>query len=423
MSGGTKASMNKTGTPSFVETLCARQPIFDKGRKLWGYEFLYRHSPCAEKASFLNADHASLTVAAESFLNSTVMDRKHLKVHVNFTEASILDDVPLALPAEQTVVEVPEMPPAAPAYLERLQALKNDGYQIALDGFTGQPEAAPLLALADIVKIDMLDMVNGRLQDLCRQALDGGGLPLAKRVEDDQAFARALQAGVTLFQGYFFLAPELMPGRKITSSETAKLRLFKLLKEQDPDFDRLAQEINADVSISYRLLSLLNSPSFGLVSDVRSIKQALVLLGWKQLKNWLRVVILTDLTPAGKPPELVVSSALRGRFLQNAAAAVSWPPEEQDAMFMLGLFSLLDAMLGMPMDQLVDHLPLEDTLLDALMGRDNRFSSWIHLARSFENAEWDAVDSLMQRLQLDAMAVAKAYREAMQWSARYFQEL
>lgn len=413
--------MSQSATPSYVETLCARQPIFTREQELWGYEFLYRDVPGAETADIVDGDKASLAVAAESLIHATIRNNTRLKICVNFTEALVLDGVPYALPPEQTVLEVPEVERLDPAYHAKLLELEADGYTISLDGFNGAPASEPLAALAGIIKIDVLRAPPADIQALCAKAAKLDALLLAKRIQDKKAFTQAREMGFKLFQGFFFMAPELLPGRKITANETTKLQLFKLLKEETPEFDTLAQAINADVSLSYRLLSLLNSPSFGLVREVRSIKQAVVFLGWKQLKSWLRVMVLTDLSPSGKPSELVVSSALRGRFLQNVAQAAGRNESEQDSMFMLGLFSLLDTMLGLPMDQLVDHLPLADELLDALTGKENRYSPWLELASTFERADWQGVERHMRRLDLEAMAVARAYRQAMEWSARYFQ--
>jgi len=230
----------------------------------------------------------------------------------------------------------------------------------------------------------------------------------------------AVSLGFSWFQGFFFQKPEIMPGRKLPSSQITRLKLFQLLEQDDVEIDKLAEVIQADVSISYRLLTLLNSAAFGLPVKIRSIQRAIVMLGMKQLRNWLRVVIFTDMAPKGKTRELSTSSVVRGKFLDNTAKAHGRSAEMGSSLFLLGLFSLLDALLDIPMDQIAENLPLDDDIKAALCGRGGDYADWLNLAKCFENADWTSLDGIIAKHALDPARIAKSYFGALDWANTFF---
>ena len=173
---------------------------------------------------------------------------------------------------------------------------------------------------------------------------------IAKRVESADDLSRAKDAGFALFHGFFFKRPQTETGRKISSSEITRIKLFEIIEKEEPDFDALAQAVEADVAISYRLLNFLNSANFSFATTVTSIRQAIVLAGWKPIRNWLRLIILTDMTPSEKTQELSYLSAHRAKLFETAALGGGYE-DESDKLFMLGLFSLLDAMLDVDMQR------------------------------------------------------------------------
>lgn len=212
-----------------------------------------------------------------------------------------------------------------------------------------------------------------------------------------------------------------MPGRKLSSNQMSRLLLFRVLAKKDPEFDELASVIQSDVSISYRLLSFINSAAFSFTRKVESIKQALVLPGWKQIRSWLWLVILTDISPEEKTSELPYLSVIRAKFLERCADNHTISRVKIDSLYLLGLFSLLEAMLDLPMEEIAENLPLEDKIKDALCHKENEYSAWLDLARSFERGDWDRLDGIIEKLDLDPMLVANSYSEALVW-AKSFQE-
>lgn len=404
--------------PCFLHTYFARQPIFDAQSKVWGYELLFRGGPKAERADISDLDQATLDVAADSTVAAEDFYGSDKKILINFGEQNILENVPYALPPGQTVIQVPEKALASAETSGALQALVRDGYSIAVDDFEGQVALGK--DLADLVIIDTLGKSPAQLAPIMAKAKETGALLLAKRVEDMRAFAMAKELGFPLFQGYFFKHPELISGKKLTSHQASRFNLLKAIEQKDPDFESLAKDIQTDVSISYRLLTYLNSAAFSFTQPIHSIKQAIVLLGWKQLRSWLRVIVLTDLQPKGKSPELFFIAVQRGKFLELISHSQDQGKTDPDSMFLLGLFSLLEAMLESPMADIVDKLPLAPELKSALLGEGTSHAKWLELVRAHEKGKWEDLDKLTDDLGLNRLVVAVSYYKSVLWANTFF---
>lgn len=415
---GTTAGVSPDDQP-YAAALVARQPVFDKSKKVRGYELLFRDSPEAVCASIADQCMATMTVIADAYVCLGPDMAAEPKIMVNFSRAGILAQLPYALPPGRTVVEFGECFLPDAELLAAIKKLKSDGYLMCLDGFRETGGCEPLLALADIIKVDVLDQSPGEVADILDLVGKNGPILLAKRVETAGLFDMARAMGFSWFQGFFFQRPELVPGRKLPSNQQSRLRLFRLIEREDMDVGNLAEIIQSDVSISYRLLALLNSAAFGLSQKVDSIERAIVVLGWKPLRNWLRVVIFTDLAPRGKSRELSFASVLRGRFMELSAER-HFSGVSPSGLFLLGLFSLLDAMLDLPMSEIVTSLPLDEELKEALCGERNAYTDWLELAACFETADWKRLDAFVEALGLDPALVARCYHEALGWTNSFF---
>ncbi len=409
------------GDELYTPTVFARQPLFDRSEQVWGYELFYRDSPEAERAVMDDANLATLTVAANAFaLPGKDALRPDTRVVLTFTERAVLDEVPMALPAQSSVIKLNEPAELRPELLDALDRLRREGYAIMLDGFSAHPSYRDLYRLADFVTIDALGADGFDLKRLISGAEQHRAEVVAKRVEDRSRYEMLTSLGVSLYQGFFFQKPVVVPGRKLTSNEASRLGLFRLLAYEEPDFNELASLIQTDVSISYRLLAYLNSAAFSFPQKVHSIKQAIVILGWNKVRNWLRIIMLTDLLPAGKSSELPYLSAIRGKFLERAAQGGVHPGVDPSGLFLLGLFSLLDAMLDLPMREITGEMPLENGLKEGLCGGESPYASWLDLAKCFENGNWERLDTVMQELRLDPLVAARCYYDSLLWANSFF---
>ncbi len=403
---------------TYENVFVARQPIFDRKKNVWGFELLYRHSGNADTAVFSEENEATFKVMTSLSL-CPGPDNACSRIMITFPEESIMIHSPYALPAENTIIKLRESFSAQPFFLEALRDLKDSGYLVAVTGYQARSGRRTLCQAADILSIDLNDPEQENIQLFAASAKEHDAILMAAKIEDHKAFDLALEMGCTLFQGFFFKRPVLLSGRKITSTDAARLKLFRIIEDLDPNFDQVARAIESDVSISYRLLAFLNSPAFGFTRPIDSIKQAVVLLGWKKLRNWIRLIILTDMPSPDKTRELSFLSAQRAKFLEMLAVETD-RLDMADSLFLLGLFSLLEALLDMDMREIVPHLPLADELKGALCGEDNQYLPWLQLTDSVEELEWERLERSMAALGLDQVGVEQAYQEAIKWANAFF---
>lgn len=407
-------------TSCFFPTYLARQPIFDSRNRVWGYELLFRGGPDSHKADFADISLATMDVAAGSTIAPEDIFGNDKKILINFGEQSILEDVPYALPPAQTVIQIPETALQSEETVAALRDLVRDGYSIAIDDFEGLDAPQDALSATSFAIIDLLGKTPESIAHVISLAQKAGVQLLAKKVEDMDAYAMARHLGFQLFQGFFFKRPELVSGRKLTSHESSRFSLLRIIEKKDPDFDALAKEIQTDVSISYRLLTYLNSAAFSFTQPIKSIKQAIVLLGWKQLKSWLRVVILTDIQPQQKNSELFFIAVQRGKFLELIAQNNERGDIDPDSMFLLGLLSLLEPMLEVPMTEIVDKLPLDTAIKEALLERDCPQGRWLALVHAHEKGLWEDLDTITDSLGLNRLVVAVSYYKSVLWANTFF---
>jgi len=408
--------------PSFYQGLIARQAVFDAKRGIWGYEILYHQIPDADQAA--TNHRAMLEVATRAFLNPHWQQNPSSYLLVTLDALSNPDAVTGDLPKGHSVCIVSEDTLLAPGMLEVLVRLRQENCLIALGDFTGKCAGSPVLDMADIIAVDMQRPNRDALiTEALLQRLQRPVQLMAKKVEDARTFAMAKAAGCTLFQGFFFQKPERISSKVVSSSLAGSLGILKMLEQESPDINALAQAIQKDVSLSFRLLKFLNSPYFGFAREVSSIKVALILAGWHQMRIWLRLVLITEIKPRQKPSELIFLSAQRGRFLELAAKRTGGRRMNSERMLLLGLFSLLDSIFDMHMENIVGSLPLDQELKDTLCLRPTPLAPWLGLVHSFERADWLELRSRFEALGVDPVEVAACYTESMQWAHAIFNYL
>ena len=408
---------NKIQSEYPVSVSIARQPVFDEKGQLWGYELFCVSSDETTRFGLPENKDVALSVASSAYIGLQQILERGKKIIVNFSEKSMLDDLPYAFPPILAAVKVAEDLYAKSRVPDVLKRLKADGYLIAVGGFTGNPAFGPLYGLADIIGTDVSLGQKDTLAALLDMARPYSAMHLAGQVQDPARFKMCKELGFTLFHGPFFKSPDKIIVRKLSSNEVSRFNLLRLIEAEEPDLDNLAATIQEDVSISFRLLSYLNSTAFGLTQKVKSIHQAIMLLGWQKMKNWLRVVLLTDMSQSKDASELVLLSAQRGKFLELIARDHDFWGFDTDSLNMLGIFSLLDALLGIPMTEVVGYLPLENRLKAALCREpNNEYLPLLHLAQYFEEAKWEDAEKMIHQLNLDPKKIKSAFQTAIDWT-------
>jgi c-di-GMP phosphodiesterase len=401
----------------------ARQPVFGRNMAIWGYELLFRHSSQCTTARIEDADEATARVIADGFGLVADLLEPTQKVLINYPGALLLQGAPWALPSEVAIVEILETVQPTPDVVSACAQLKNDGYVLALDDFVGQPGFEALLELADLVKVDVLNLEYPRIKaivdDLRRI---GTRRLLAEKVEDLAMFNQCRELGFELFQGYFFSRPELVSGRKLSANQISKLQLLKELGSPNLELRQIAGIVQHDVSLSYRLLRYINSPGVGLPNQITSINQAVNLLGQRKISAWLRVLILSEMKTTPQSGELLFLSVQRARFLETMGRVAGPGGLAGEGMFLLGLFSFLDAIMGQPMNEILGKLSLDPRLEAALLGQDARLQAWLDLAAACERGHWDQTETLLAGLGLGSRETAKTLNESTLWAKQFLSE-
>lgn len=402
-------------TDSSESLFIARQPIFSTDLSVWGYELLFRSSGTAQTAVITNENQATSQVIADGFTLVRPGLSSSQKLLINFPEQLLLDETALALPPSTCVIEILETVHPTPSIMEALQKLKQAGFTIAMDDYTGEYALEPFLDIADILKMDILAL--GADPARVRKALDClGGRKLkllAEKVENEEVFRFCSEIGFTLFQGYFFCRPEIIPGKKIPAGAATKLRLLKELSDPNFEAGRIAQIINTDPGLSYRLFRYLNSASFGLRNHVDSVSHAVNMIGQRPLACWLQAVILSDLNPSPRAAEVSFLSLQRARFLELLSQKLDLTPH---VAFTLGLFSLLDSLLRVDMSTILDELQLSQDLICALTNQTpSRMSLGLSLVRAYESGDAKSIAATCKDLGIQQEHVNNACIDSLRW--------
>ena len=369
-----------------MDIFVARQPIFNRRQEVYGYELLYR-SGINTFYSCLDGDQATSEVITNSFLLIGLETLTRGKIaFINFTKNLLEDEIATLLPKEQIVIEVLQDIEPDGKTLRACRRLKELGYRLALDDFIYDEKFIPLIEMSDIIKVDFLttDKKERRalVERIGRQKISF----LAEKVETREDFIQAKELGYSYYQGYFFSKPLIIASRDIPSYKLTFIRLLQEIHKPEIDFDRLEKLVKTDVSLTYKLLKFINSILFGFYSEIRSIKQALAILGEKEIRKWLSLIALQSMGK-NKPDELMVTALCRARFCELVASRVGLGERSSD-LFLLGMFSLIDAFLDQPMAKILDALPIAEEIKLALLGRENRFQEVYALVLTYETGNY-----------------------------------
>jgi c-di-GMP-related signal transduction protein len=392
----------------------ARQPILTKDEKVVGYELLSRESPEEHRFTSNPESATSHVIDTLNVLGLDVVCDGHA-AFINCTRQMLVNESLFLLPADKVVVEI--QPDAAPdeAVLQASQHLKKAGYRIALDNFVPNDLRQALLPYSDFVKVDIRWLTPEQRSGVAARRADKRFAMLAHKVETRQQFLTAVGEGFTLFQGYFFHHPEQMRARHIPVNQASHLKLLKAVSQPGVDLAAVEDLIKHDASLCYRLLRYLNSPLLGISSPVQSIRHAMTLLGERELIRWIRMAT-TLLMGQEKCSDLILSSLVRARFCELIGPKLG---QFKLDLFLIGMLSLMDAILDVPMGVVVEGLGFDpatkEDLLGAKIGKDTALFPLYHLMVAREGGDWEEVTAQAKRLNLSLPFVNRAYHEAMQW--------
>jgi EAL and modified HD-GYP domain-containing signal transduction protein len=391
------------------EVFVARQPIYDASMAVVAYELLYRASPSSRTAQIGDPGSATLEVITGAALEIG-LDRLAggLPVHINFPEELLAQVPDLPLQASHVVIEVLEDVRATAQVLQGIRALRARGHRIALDDYSPQESDPRLLEVADIVKLEITHPPADELARLARELKTLDLELIAENVESKEDFDRCIALGFTGFQGNFLQQPETFSARRVPVSRLGALRLAASLQSADYSLDEVERLLSQDVSLSYRVLRCINSSYYNLPRRIDSIRQAIVILGLDTLRQLCGLLCLQGIDD--RPPSLIMQAMTRGRMCEQLGKLAG--ARDTGPFFITGLFSLLNALLGLPTRKVVEELPLTPEIAQALVAGEGPLGAALQCTRAYERGVWDhAVYA-----DLPAHLIRAAYVNALFWA-------
>ncbi len=395
-----------------TDLLVGRQPIFNRNNESIAYELLYRSVQSGNASGVTtNGDYATTQVLLNTFseigLDNIVGTGF---AFINFTRNFLVGKYPIQLPPDRVVVEVLEDITLDDQLIDSLKKLKASGFQIALDDVVSPDRVAPLLqsGLINVIKIDLMGTKRILLPDMVNTYKKYGILMLAEKVETLEDYDLCYRLGFDFFQGYYLCKPNIVKTRKMESSRLIVMRLLAQVTDPKADFQSLETLISQDVGLSYKLLKLVNSGYYSLATTVKSIRQAISLIGLSQLRGWMMLLMMS--TVDDKPHELTAIALQRAKMCEMIGKALG--ESQAESFFLAGLFSVLDAIMDIPMSQVVSSIPLADDVIAALTNRQGKIGLALNTVIAVEQGAWDQV----LRCGLQPDVIKNIYFESIKWA-------
>lgn len=393
-----------------------RQPILDREQRIVAYELLFR-----------SANTSSVTVSDDMQATASVIQHAFSEMGVqtvlgkqlgfiNFSVDMLLSDLVELLPRTQVVLELLETIIVTEAVIERCRALKQMGFTLALDDFVFDESYRPLLALVDIVKVDLLLHTRDELRAAVLQLKQWPVKLLAEKVDSAEQADYCHSLGFDLFQGYYFARPAVLSAKRTDPTQMALTQLLGLVL-RDADTQQIEQMFKQHPSLTYNLIRLVNSVAGGVRHSIASVSQAIVVLGRRQLQRWLQLLLFTLQAGAPYPSPLLLLAATRGKMMELLAGKQRRNADYCDEAFMAGILSLIDSLISKPLADIVGELGLSERLTAALLHREGEMGRLLQLVESVEHPDLSRTLSLLAQsgaLSLSDLTVAEI--EAMTWA-------
>jgi EAL and modified HD-GYP domain-containing signal transduction protein len=389
----------------------ARQPILDVRGNVHAYELLFR-TGAASVAFDGDGDAATRTVLDNTVVFGVERLADGQPIFVNCTREALLGGFVKVLPPQQTVLEVLETLEPDAELVKACRELKANGYRIALDDFVWHPAWEPLLDLADYVKLE-LNTTTPQQRASLRKKIGSRPIRLIlERVETQSEFESARREGFTLFQGFYFCRPQTMENRELPANRVIHMQILQSVLQRPLDIKKISELVKREPALTYRLLRIANSPIYATRQPVSSIHGALVMIGDDMFRRVALLATTAELK-GNRPSELLRMAFVRSRFCELAAEMAGQDATEQ---YLLGMFSLLPAMMRVPMESVAKALPLRCEVYLALLGERNAERALLSWVESFELGEWESCDRIALEAGLNEELLPKAYGEALLWA-------
>ena len=411
---------------SSYDFVLARQPIFNRKLEAFGYEVLFRTCDGERCALITDYDDATNKIIADGFALASKGVYPGVKLTVNVGIDNILSRYVAALPPDRVILEIPCAAPAAPEFIAACKDLRSAGYVFLLDNY--EPDAAvdkaALLELASYIKVPVGEAPGRQVARIRAGLLGWKGKLIASRLETWKAFEGCKFLGFDYFQGFFFARPQELTGKRLSTHRLTRLKLLKDLADENATLEGMVASISVDVALSVRLLHFVNSAAFAMTHRVDTLSRAASLVGANTLRKWALAAVLSDIDPSDRGRELCFRTLHLANFLSLLAERVPQAGHSPDKLFLLGLLSHVDSLMGTSMRDIIEDMPLSEEVKRALL-RDGKepLSGYLALSDSVSEDSWDIARTQLASLSIPLGAAADLYMRAGAATGRIYQQM
>ncbi|VYU26405.1 EAL domain-containing protein [Clostridium tertium] len=394
-----------------MEIFIARQGIYDINGKVVAYELLYRNSIKNNYDSEVEDERATYQVIENisSFGLDVLTEDK--RAFVNFSEQVIKDNLATLLPKDNVVIEVLETVNPSQEIIHKLISLKELGYNIALDDVICLDYIKKFIEVVDIVKIDFILSTKEERQEIATYCKDNNIKILAEKIETKEDLLEAKELGCDFFQGYYYSKPSVFLGKDISIKNTSIFMLLVELVRDDYNLDKVDYIMKTDVALTYKFLRFINSSYFNFLQEIKSIKQAIMLIGKGELRKWLSILSVSEMSPQNE--EYTKNIIIRARFCEEIARTIKL--KDSPSAFMVGLFYNIDEMIEKDINYVVKTLPLNREIKRALLGEKNIYRNILELSLAYENLEKEKIEEYCKKLRINEGELLDLYYKSLEW--------
>ncbi len=367
-----------------------RQPIFDRQMNIVAYEMLYRDS--AENTATITCQNESTSAVILNLITEFGFETAtgNKTAFINLTSDYLNGSKTVHLPANKVVLEILEDTVVDKPLIEGLNKLKAQGFSLALDDFVYSTEWDPVLPLVDYIKVEIPVLSRTEIKEHVSRLKALKVKLLAEKIESEEEYLFLLDCGFDLFQGYFLEKPRVIEGRTISANNLTILSLLSDLNNDEIEVEDLVKSISSDVSLCYKILRYINSAHFGLARTVDSIHDAITFVGLKKLKNWATLITMSR--ACARPGDIMQLTLTRAYMCEHLAKQLKVSDSRQ--CFFVGLLSTLDILLGAPMEQVLESLPLSTDNKNAIMHFTGHTGEILDCVSAYEKCDWNRISAI-----------------------------
>lgn len=404
-----------------MDNYIVRQPILDAKKEVVAYEVLYQQD---ESSLFCNEGDTPAANVIEDFLLQFNSDSftAGKTAYLTFTPNLLMRNIPKIFSPDKLVIQIEDNAIIHPLSQKLIYRYKDEGYSIALNGFEFSPRYFAMLDAVDIIKLDFSVADKSAYPSLVSLCNSFNKKMIAYNVNSIEDYETAKQLGCSMFQGTYFAKPEPSKVHRIDHMQGNFFQLIVAITKDDPDIDEISEIISRDVTLAFSLIKLVNSAYFALRNRAKSVKQALIVLGLGQLKQWVYLLSFKQ-DGSDVPEELIRLSFLRANFASSLSEFIADFPISKSEAYLMGMFSTLGVLMQLPIEDALAQLSLADEVKNALLYGEGKCGQLYQMILCYENADWGSITHYARALEIPINIISQKYFECVEYVNNIWQNL